>query len=216
MNIIKSSLSGLVLVLLGELVGANLVFAQEANHDFGIVQVNDSPTAAASGVATSGFSNGATISGGTTNSVSINGVDVALSPDVAQAIATQQGTTGDSVTGGSTTGESATGESSAGDSSSGNSSTGGVSNTVSFNDLATLIQNDLQESVDNLVAAESVENQTRRFARRRSSTNCNCAVGSDGKPKTVAQLQDEVDKKTAEAQKFVQQVNSLDPENNIW
>ncbi len=213
MNIIKSSLSGLVLVLLGELVGANLVFAQEANHDFGIVQVNDSPTAAASGVATSGFSNGATISGGTTNSVSINGVDVALSPDVAQSIAAQQGTAGDSVTGGSNTGESSNGDSSSGDSSS-----GGATNTISFDDLATLIQNDLQESVDNLVAAESVEKQTRRFSRRRSNQNCNasCIVGSDGKPKTVAQLQDEVDKKTAEAQKFVQQVNSLDPENSIW
>ena len=236
MNIIKSSLSGLALVLLGELVGINLVSAQESTpvssqestpvliHDTSIVNVKESPVGA------SGANPGTDANfDAETGSFSVDGLgeNLALSPDVIQVLETQGAANG-SATGNSGSGDSGSGDSGSGDSGSGDSGSGdsgsedsgsvGALNNISINDLAKLVQADLQESMDSLVAAESVEKQPRRFARRRSSQNCSssCVVGANGEPQSVEQLQAEVAQKTAEAKKFVQQINQLDPENNIW
>ena len=214
MNIIKSSLSGLALVLLGELVGINLVSADESTpiliHDTSITNVKQSP-AHASGANPGTDANFDSETG--TFSVDGLGEGLALSPDVIQVLESSQGTAS-----GSATGESGSGDSSSGDSGSGESGSGGVLNNISINDLAKLVQTDLQESMDSLVDAESVEKQPRRFTRRRSNQDCNssCVVGANGESQSVEQLQAEVAQKTADAQKFVQQINQLDPENNIW
>jgi len=221
MNIIKSSLSGLILVSLGELVGANLVSAQEVPiHDTSIVNVQQS-TVDAAGANPGTSANFDSETG--TFSVDGLGEGLALSPDVIQSLESLQGTANGSNPGGLSTGDSSsggsgTGESGSGDSGSGDSNTAGVLNNISVNDLAKLVQTDLEDSMDSLVAAESAERQPRRFARRRSSQDCNssCVVGANGESQSVEQLQAEVAQKTAEAEKFVQQINQLDPENNIW
>ena len=218
MNIIKSSLSGLILVLLGELVGTNLVSAQEVPiHDTSIVPVTQSLVDAA------GANPGATANfDSETGAFSVDGLGegLALSPDVIQSLESLQGAANGSSPGDLGSGDLGSGDSGSGDSGSGNSGSGGVLNNISVNDLAKLVQTDLQDSMDNLVAAESAEQQQqqepRRFARRRSNCNSSCVVGTDGEPQNIAQLEAEVAQKTAEAEKFVQQLNQLDPENSIW
>ena len=213
MNIIKSSLSGLILVLLGELVGTNLVSAQEVPiHDTSIVPVTQSLVDAA------GANPGATANfDSETGAFNVDGLGegLALSPDVIQSLESLQGAAN-----GSSPGDLGSGDLGSGDSGSGNSGSGGVLNNISVNDLAKLVQTDLQDSMDSLVAAESAEQQQqqepRRFARRRSDCNSSCVVGTDGEPQNIAQLEAEVAQKTAEAEKFVQQLNQLDPENSIW
>ncbi len=223
MNIIKSSLSGLILVLLGELVGTNLVSAQEVPiHDTSIVPVTQSLVDAA------GANPGATANfDSETGAFNVDGLGegLALSPDVIQSLESLQGAAngsspGDLGSGDLGSGDLGSGDLGSGDSGSGNSGSGGVLNNISVNDLAKLVQTDLQDSMDSLVAAESAEQQQqqepRRFARRRSDCNSSCVVGTDGEPQNIAQLEAEVAQKTAEAEKFVQQLNQLDPENSIW
>ena len=234
MNIIKSSLGGLALILLGELVGMNHASAQMETepapapiHDTSIINTKQSlvDAAGANPSVTGNFDS-------ETGTFSVEGLgegtnNITLSPDVIQALETSQGTasgsstngsnTGESVTGGSGSSDSGSGDSSSADSSSGGSGGSSLPSNITVNDLAKLIQTDLQESVDNLVAAESIDNQPRRFSRRRSANqNCNCVIGANGERKSFAQLQDEVELKTKQAENFVREITKLDPQNNIW
>lgn len=81
---------------------------------------------------------------------------------------------------------------------------------VTLNELADLIEDDLQQSLNELAAAEAAEeigdNQPRRFVRRRSSNCINPAI----------QARETVQTKLEESQQFIEQIEQLNPDNNIW
>jgi hypothetical protein len=82
---------------------------------------------------------------------------------------------------------------------------GGEGTSMTLKDLAKLMQEDLQKSLDDLAAAEANQ-EPRRFARRRST---DCAM-------TAAQLREIVQSKLEASQKFAEQVKKLGPNNSIW
>ena len=81
---------------------------------------------------------------------------------------------------------------------------------ISLNELAELIGEDLQNSLDNLIAAESAEqiakNQPRRFVRRRSDDCVNPAI----------QAREDYSRRFKASQQFIEQMEQLNPEKNIW
>lgn len=79
---------------------------------------------------------------------------------------------------------------------------------VTLNELAELIEDDLQQSLNDLAIAEEIgdEEQPRRFVRRRSSNCINPAI----------QARETVQTKLEESQQFIEQVEQLNPDNNIW
>lgn len=79
---------------------------------------------------------------------------------------------------------------------------------ITLNELANLIEDDLQQSLNDLAIAEEIgdEEQPRRFVRRRSSNCINPAI----------QARETVQTKLEESQQFIEQVEQLNPDNNIW
>lgn len=77
---------------------------------------------------------------------------------------------------------------------------------VTLNELADLIEDDLQQSLNDLAAAENIDEQPRRFVRRRSSNCINPAI----------QAREIVQTKLEESRQFIEQIEQLNPENNIW
>jgi hypothetical protein len=81
---------------------------------------------------------------------------------------------------------------------------------ISLNDLAKLMEDDLQSSLNDLAATETLEkratDQPRRFVRRKPANCVNPAI----------QVRAELENKLAESRKFVEQVEKLNPENNVW
>lgn len=81
---------------------------------------------------------------------------------------------------------------------------------ITLNELAELMEKDLQQSLNDLAAAEAAEKraegQPRKFVRRRSSDCVNPAI----------QAREIVSTKLEESQKFVEQIEQLNPDNNIW
>lgn len=81
----------------------------------------------------------------------------------------------------------------------------GEGTSISLKDLAKLMEEDLQKSLDDLAEAEA-NKEPRRFARRRST---DCAI-------SAVQLREIVKTKLATSQKFVQQVEKISPDNSVW
>lgn len=78
---------------------------------------------------------------------------------------------------------------------------------ITLNKLAELIEDDLQQSLNELAAAEKIsDNQPRRFVRRRSTDCINPAI----------QAREVVQTKLEESRQFIEQIEQLNPENNIW
>ena len=137
--------------------------------------------------------------------------EIVLSPDVVQAIQNLTGLTGTGTI---------TGDANTLGSDSSNAITiclsdpclpsGEGTRAISLNELAELIESDLQNSLQELAAAEALEQRAsdrpRKFVRRRSSNCINPAI----------QAREIVEQKLAESQKFVQQIEQINPENNIW
>ena len=139
---------------------------------------------------------------------------------------------------------------------SGSGSGNGSSNNteVTLNDVATILGDSLNSSLDNLAAAEQAgqagqiseaPNNPRRITRRNSDSDnraCGCANPASSKPRRIVrssstacgcanpdstakarQIEDReiqarqiVEKQLAESKKFIQQVNQIDPDKNIW
>ena len=113
-------------------------------------------------------------------------------------------------------------------------------NSIYINDLATLIQDDLNQALGDLVAAEQAasdgkiaSDDSRKIVRRDSldNENCGCLPGerriarelsladnsaSSQKVKTIAEARDIFITKLEESSIFVEQVNQLKPENSHW
>jgi hypothetical protein len=84
---------------------------------------------------------------------------------------------------------------------------GESSKAITVNELADLIEDDLQQSLNDLAAAEDLDdNQPRRFVRRRSSDCINPAI----------QAREVVQAKLEESRQFIEQIEQLNPDNNIW
>ena len=81
---------------------------------------------------------------------------------------------------------------------------------ITLNDLAKLIEEDLSRSLNDLAAAESLEqvvaNQPRRIVRR-SSNNC---------ISPAVEARREVTTKLEQYRDFVEQMEKLKPDNSIW
>ncbi len=126
---------------------------------------------------------------------------------------------------------------------------------ITLNDAATLIEGSLNNSLDNLAAAEqagqagqtasATPDDPRRITRRNSDSNnraCSCANPASSKPRHIIrssstacgcanssstaearkiedseiQARQIVEKQLAESKKFIQQVNQINPDKNIW
>ena len=84
---------------------------------------------------------------------------------------------------------------------------GESSKAITLNELANLIEDDLQQSLNELAAAEEIgDEQPRRFVRRRSSDCINPAI----------QARETVQTKLEESRQFIEKIEQLNPDNNIW
>lgn len=81
----------------------------------------------------------------------------------------------------------------------------GEGTSISLNDLAKLMQEDIEKSLSDLAEAEANQ-EPRRFARRRSTDCAN----------TTAQLRKTIEDKLEASQRFVEQLKKMSPENSAW
>lgn len=81
----------------------------------------------------------------------------------------------------------------------------GEGTSISLNDLAKLMQEDIEKSLSDLAEAETNQ-EPRRFARRRSTDCANTAV----------QLRETIASKLETSQKFVEQLKKMSPDNSAW
>ncbi|MEM9276315.1 MAG: hypothetical protein AAGA80_25690 [Cyanobacteria bacterium P01_F01_bin.143] len=112
--------------------------------------------------------------------------------------------------------------------------------SININDLASLVENNLNQALNDLVIAEQAAsdgivatNDSRRIVRRESDVDeyCGCAPGeitisrepskaeeyiSSQQVQTVAEARRIVEIKLEESSLFIEQVNQLKPENSIW
>lgn len=87
---------------------------------------------------------------------------------------------------------------------------------VTFSQVAEVLDASLERSLDNLAAAENdaklANAEPRRIARR--------SAVSDGDVKAcvnpVYEARETVERQLVESQKFIQQVNEIEPQKNIW
>lgn len=103
---------------------------------------------------------------------------------------------------------------------------------ISLNDAAELLENSLDASAENLAAAEEqsrIAANTRRNALdkevRHITRNSNSCPNSDCHSPTqanqidkssVTEVREVLERQIAESQKFIEQVNLIDPEKNLW
>jgi len=117
---------------------------------------------------------------------------------------------------------------------------------ISLNDAAELLETTLDDSIDNLLAAEKGSSQAntvakdsqepRRISRSvrrdtdarqivRNGSSCVSGCANPERPtvearqvdnRKIAEAREFVEKRLEESQKFIEQVNSIDPEKNIW
>ena len=112
--------------------------------------------------------------------------------------------------------------------------------SININELASLVEQDLNQALNDLVIAEQAAsdgvvatNDSRRIVRRESDVDeyCGCAPGeinisreaprpdeyiSRQQVQTVAEARQVVEIKLEESSLFIEQVNQLKPENSIW
>lgn len=123
---------------------------------------------------------------------------------------------------------------------------------VTLNDVAEILENNLQDSLNKLATAENADQVAsdsgpRRIARRSGSGNpsaCGCANATDSSPRRIArkdssinasgcgcanpdfedrvlesrviEARETVEKQLDESKKFIEQVNRIEPDKNIW
>ena len=105
------------------------------------------------------------------------------------------------------------------------------SQEITLNDAAELLENSLDTSAENLAAAEeksriaantrrnALDKEVRHIARNSSScpnpdyspTQANQVDGS-----SITEVREVLERQIAESQKFIEQVNLIDPERNLW
>lgn len=114
------------------------------------------------------------------------------------------------------------------------------SSTISVNDLAHLVEQDLNQAWNDLVVAEQAasdgtiaSDDSRKIVRRDSSNNenCGCVPGerkiarelslsdtsaSSQQVETVTKARDRFRTKLGDSRIFIEQVNQLKPENSLW
>lgn len=86
---------------------------------------------------------------------------------------------------------------------------------VTFNEVAEALDASLERSLDNLAAAESdakvASAEPRRIARRSAADD-----GIRACVNPVYEAREVVEKQLIESEKFIQQVNEIEPQKNIW
>ena len=86
---------------------------------------------------------------------------------------------------------------------------------VTLNEVAEALSNGLEKSLDNLATAENdaklAESQPRRITRRSADKDETRACVNP-----VFQAREIVERQLAEARKFIEQVNPIEPKKNIW
>ncbi|MDJ0647639.1 MAG: hypothetical protein QNJ60_02940 [Xenococcaceae cyanobacterium MO_188.B19] len=87
---------------------------------------------------------------------------------------------------------------------------------ITLNDLAKLIEEDLNQSFNELLAAEQLErelaDQPRRVIKRRSSNSCNCTACVN----PAIEARREFEEKLENYQEFVTEMDRFKPENDAW
>jgi hypothetical protein len=91
---------------------------------------------------------------------------------------------------------------------------------LSFNDVAELIQNDINKSVAELAAAEAgAEDGTsgpRRIARRSGVSDAAAACDNSDSTVAATEAREALKSKLEDSKKFIEQMNSVNPNRNIW
>jgi hypothetical protein len=91
---------------------------------------------------------------------------------------------------------------------------------LSFNDIAELIQNDLNKSIAELAAAEAAaEDGTsgpRRIARRSGVSDAAAACENSDSTVAVTGARQTLNRKLEDSRKFIEQMNSVNPNRNVW
>ena len=103
------------------------------------------------------------------------------------------------------------------------------SQEVSLNDVAKLLEDNIDASLDDLIAAEKLNDGeseqasiTRRITRKNScaarcvDSDCSAAERGQDSNRLTAEAREVVEKQLVESQKFIEQVNLVDPDNNLW
>ena len=220
----KKLLIGFAILAIGEIGFKNPSYA---DPDGGIIRVNNTPAAQSS------VNSGGDFGGGseTFNAEGVgSGGGVTIPADVLQLIGNIDGVT--NVSGGVTGGEGVTqgDATSGGDPLSGDTSALGTESsetvTICFTDpctpsgestkaitldeLARLIEEDLQQSLSDVAAAEALEQELqdrpRKFVRRRSTSCISPTI----------QARETYSRKLEQSRQFLEQLEQLNPNNSIW
>jgi hypothetical protein len=200
-----------ILLLGGMTVGTNPVIAQNAVNQSDTTGIIIEPPPV---VDTSNFSGGGQAgydpTTGTIDLAELGGElgELFIDPDIFLLDANGEGLTPGDVNTGNTEADG-----SGGDSDDTNSAS--ESQKVSINDVAELLETDLNQSLEDLATAEKAQEtaseQPRRIARnrlaRRASNNC---------LDPTVEARAEVEKKLEQAQKFIKAIDSIQPGNAIW
>lgn len=93
----------------------------------------------------------------------------------------------------------------------------GTDSAITLNDLAKLIEDDLSQSYEDLLAAEKLERELaerpRRVIKRRSSNSC-AACMTCANP--VEEARQEFTRKLENSRQFIETTEQLRPESSIW
>jgi len=103
------------------------------------------------------------------------------------------------------------------------------SQEVTLNDAAKLLEDNIDASLDDLIAAENLNGGeseqasiTRRITRKNScaarcvDSDCSAAERGQDSNRLTAEAREVVEKQLVESQKFIEQVNLIDPDKNLW
>ena len=210
----KKLLIGLAIVAIGEIAMGKPGYAYPDN---GIIRTTNSisqPQNNSSSNVTTG-----------TDSLNAEGVsnEVTIPADVLQLIGNLDGvTSGEGVTQRSATseGDPLSGETGIADAEGSDSVTicfvdpcvpsGESTKAITLDELARLIERDLQQSLDDVAAAEALEQELqdrpRKFVRRRSTSCISPAI----------QARETYNRKLEQSQQFLEQMEQLNPNNSLW
>jgi hypothetical protein len=87
---------------------------------------------------------------------------------------------------------------------------------LSFNDIAELIQNDINKSIAELAAAKDGTSGPRRIARRSGVSDAAAACENSDSTVAVTEARQTLNRKLEDSRKFIEQMNSVNPNRNIW
>lgn len=211
----KKLLLSLAVIAVGEMTLGN---SARAYPDNGIVRVNNSL------VSQPGSNNNGSLNteSGNLNAEGIGG-SITIPPDILQAISNLEGVNNiNQATGRNTVSEGdpiSAGIDGVGADSSNTVTicfsdpcvpSGEGTKAITLNELAELIENDLQQSLEAVAAAEALEQEVadkpRKFVRRRATDCISPAV----------QARETFNRKFQQSQEFLEQIKQLDPNNSVW